>query len=257
METPPGFQAREDAPFSEDRLLGGRVRLRQPRRGYRAGMDAALLAAACGAGPGERVLDLGCGPGAVLLAAAARRPGARFTGMERDPDALALARANIALNGLDDRAEAFAGEVSGGFASLGRPRFDEALCNPPFFDDPTALRGPSADRAGAWLAEDGLRAWIGFLLSAVHDGGRIVLIHRADRLAEILTMLSPKAGSFRIRPVHAFAEAPAKRVLVQAIRAGKAPLVLLPALVLHDRSGAKHTTETDLVLRGDAELGWE
>jgi hypothetical protein len=49
-------------------------------------------------------------------------------------------------------------------------------------------------------------------------------------------------------------------VLVRAVKTGKAPLVLLPALVLHDRpmgdSGGKHTAEADAILRGEAELGW-
>src|SRR3954453_8341278 len=97
---------------TEDRVLDGRVSLRQPVRGYRAGLDAALLAAACDAGPGRRVIEAGCGAGGALLAAAARRPQARFTGVERDPDALALALANIAANGMEDRVEAIAGDVA-------------------------------------------------------------------------------------------------------------------------------------------------
>ena len=64
------------------------------------------------------------------------------------------------------------------------------------------------------------------------------------------------SASFSIRPIHAFADEPAKRVLVQAIKTGKAPLRLLPPLVLHDRSGAKHTAEAEAVLRGEAALGW-
>lgn len=241
----------------EDRVLGGRVRLLQPAKGYRAGMDAALLAAACAAAPGERVLDLGCGPGAAMLAAAARRPDARFTGLERDPAALRLARDNIALNGLQDRVAALAGDVAGRFADLGLASFDEALCNPPFFDDPAALRAPSPARAAAWMAEQGLQAWTAFLTRGVREGGRIVVIHRADRLADLLALLQPKAGSFRIRPVHPFADQPAKRVLVQAVKAGRAPLLLLPPLVLHGRSGAKHTPEAEAILRGDAQLVWE
>src|SRR3569833_4374249 len=94
---------------SEDRLLGGRVRLLQPAKGYRAGMDAALLAAACDARTGERVLDVGCGPGAVLLQAAVRRPDARFSGLERDAVALELARRGVELNGLQERVELLAG----------------------------------------------------------------------------------------------------------------------------------------------------
>ena len=240
----------------EDLLLGGRVRLSQPGRGYRAGMDAALLAAACDAGPGERVLDLGCGPGAVMLAAALRRPRTLFVGVERDPEALALVQGNIASNGLQDRVQALGADIASGFAGLGLDAFDSALCNPPFFDDPASLRGPSPSRRGAYMAEDGLGAWIGFLLNAVRQGGAITLIHRADRLDDILQLLSDKAGSIRIRPIHPFEDQPAKRVLVRAIKSGKAPLALLPALILHDRSGAKHTPAAEAIFRGDAALDW-
>jgi tRNA1(Val) A37 N6-methylase TrmN6 len=45
-------------------------------------------------------------------------------------------------------------------------------------------------------------------------------------------------------------------VIVRAIKTGKAPLVLLPPLVLHDHDGAKHTAEVEAILRGEAALGW-
>ena len=241
---------------TEGGFLGGRLLLRQPRKGYRAGMDAALLAAACDAGPGHRVIEAGCGAGAALLSAALRRPESRFVGLERDPAALALARANIEANGLAGRVEAIEGQVSQKPTSLGLNPFDAALANPPFFDDPGALRGPAPERAGAWMADDGLEAWTRFLLKAVREGGTITLIHRADRLADILALLGAGAGSFRIRPIHPFADEPAKRVLVRAIKTGKAPLALLPALVLHDRAGGKHTAEAEAILRGEAALGW-
>ncbi|HEV7385298.1 MAG TPA: methyltransferase, partial [Phenylobacterium sp.] len=180
---------------TDDRVLDGRVKLRQPARGYRAGLDAALLAAACDAGVGARVIEAGCGAGAALLAAAVRRPQALFTGVERDPTALALALENIALNGMGDRVQAVAGDVALRFSGLGLPVFDAAMANPPFFDDPDALRGPAAERRGAWMADDGLEAWIGWLSKAVREGGSITLVHRADRLADILRLLEPKAGS--------------------------------------------------------------
>jgi tRNA1(Val) A37 N6-methylase TrmN6 len=241
---------------TQDGLLGDRIRLIQTRKGYRAGADAALLAAAVGAQAGERAIEAGCGPGAALLQAAVRAPGASFVGIERDEAALALAQANIAAAGLADRVAARQGDVAAGFARLGLPAFDAAFANPPFFDDPGALRGPAPERAGAWLADDGLEAWTRFLLKAVHQGGRIVVIHRADRLADLLALLGAGAGSFRIRPLHPFADAPAKRVLVRCIKTGKAPLVLLPPLVLHARDGGKHTPEAEAILRGEAELGW-
>lgn len=241
---------------TEDRLLDGRVRLRQPTRGYRAGLDAALLAAACDAGPGQRVIEAGCGAGGALLAAAARRPEARFIGVERDPDALALAAENIALNGMTDRVSAVEGDVAVRFSVLGLEPFDAAMTNPPFFDDASGLRGPAPERRAAWMADDGLAAWIGFLSKAVREGGSITLIHRADRLADILALLGEKSGSIQVLPIHPFADAPAKRVLVRGIKTGKAPLRLLPPLVLHDRDGEKHRPEVEAILRGEAGLSW-
>ena len=243
-----------EGPAVENALLGGRVRLRQPSKGYRAGMDAALLAAAVEAAPGQRVLEAGCGAGAVLMQIAARRPGVRLTGLERDPAMAGLARENAALNGAD--AQVMTGDVAAGFRALDLPLFDWAVSNPPFFDDPGALRIPAEGKRGAWLADDGLKAWTTFLLKSVREGGRIVVIHRADRLADLLELLGETAGSFAIRGIHPYADEPAKRVLVQAIKTGKAPLRLLPPLVLHDRSEAKHTAEAEAVLRGEAGLGW-
>jgi tRNA1(Val) A37 N6-methylase TrmN6 len=241
---------------TEDSVLDGEVRLTQPARGYRAGADAALLAAACDAKAGERVIEAGCGAGAALLAAAVRRPEARFLGVERDPAAAALARANVARNGLQDRVEVVEADVAKRFATLGLPAFDAAFSNPPFFDEPGALRALSPERRGAWIADDGLAAWIGFLSKAVREGGTITVIHRADRLGDLLGLLGEKCGSFQVRPVHPFADAPAKRVLVRAIKTGKAPLQLLPALVLHDGAGGKHTAQAEAILRGRAALTW-
>jgi tRNA1(Val) A37 N6-methylase TrmN6 len=241
--------------WTEDSVLDGRVRLRQRKDGYRAGMDAALLAAACDARDDERVIDVGCGVGGAMLAAAARRPGARFVGVERDPAALDLARQNIALNGWEARVKALEGDIALPFSKLGLDPFDAAISNPPFFDDAGAIRGPADSRKGAWMADDGLAAWVGFLLKAVREGGTITVIHRADRLADLLALLSVKAGSFRIRPVAPFADQPAKRVIVRATKTGKAPLGLLPPLVLHEAGGG-NSVAAEAILRGQKELGW-
>lgn len=218
-------------------------------------MDAVLLAATCDAKAGQRVLDAGCGPGAVMLCAAARLPSVTFVGLEREAEALALARENVAANDLRARMTVMQGDVADPFARLGLAPFDAVLANPPYFDDPSALRGPAPEKQAAWIAEAGLVAWIAFMVAAVREGGSITLIHRAERLSDILTLLPPRAGSFQVRPIHPFADAPAKRVIVRAIRTGKAPLVLLPALVLHERVGAKHTTAAEAIGRGAA-LEW-
>jgi tRNA1(Val) A37 N6-methylase TrmN6 len=237
--------------------MGGKLHLLQPIKGYRAGLDAALLAAACEARPGQRVIEAGCGIGAALLAAARRLEGASFVGVERDEAMLDLARRNIEGNGLSGRAEAMAGDVEAGFRALGLTPFDTALANPPFFDDPGAMRAPAPEKRGAWMADGGLAAWTAFLLKAVREGGAIVMIHRTDRLADILALLAPKAGSFQIRPIAPYADTQAKRVVVRAIKTGKAPLVLLPPLVLHERgAGDVWRPEAAALLHGDTALDW-
>lgn len=236
----------------ENALLGGRVRLRQPAKGYRAGMDAALLAAAVAARPGERLIEAGCGAGGALMQIAARQPETTLVGLERDAAIAELARENASLNRAP--ASIVTGDVAPGFRALDLPPFDWAISNPPFFDDPAALRAPAPGKRDAWMADDGLQAWTHFLLKAVREGGRIVVIHRADRLADLLALLGETAGSFSVRGIHPYTDEPAKRVLVQAIKTGRAPLRLLPPLILHDRSGAKHTPEAEAILRGEAAL---
>jgi tRNA1(Val) A37 N6-methylase TrmN6 len=241
--------------FTDDRVLGGRIALRQGAKGYRAGLDAALLAAACDAQGGARVVEAGCGVGAALLAAAARCPQALFCGVERDAGAAALARRNVAANGLEARVEIVEADIAAGARPAGAP-FDAALCNPPFFDDPKALRAPHPAKRGAFMADAGLAGWTRYLLKCVRDGGTITLIHRAERLADLLALLAPMAGSFQIRPIQPFEDAPAGRVIVRAVRRGKAPLRLLPALVLHERGGAQHAPAAEAILRGEASLPW-
>jgi len=258
-------------------LLGGRVKVMQPQKGYRIGMDGALLAAACASLPKTKTaLELGCGVGGALLSLKMRRPALDLTGIEREPDYAALARENIRLNELagvtiieGDIGQGYktllssranegevAGEVPPERVKPHLPRFDLVFSNPPYFDDPDTLRPPHEAKRPAWIADDGLEAWLDFAQGAVVDQGHIVFIHRADRLADILIGLSQKCGSFAVRPVQPFAGKDAKRVLVRAQRLGKAPLRLLPPLILHDNGERKHTPEVEAILRGETELGW-
>ncbi|MFN6983090.1 MAG: methyltransferase, partial [Brevundimonas sp.] len=151
----------------ENALMGGRVRLRQPARGYRAGMDAALLAATASPRPGERLFEAGCGAGDLLMQIAVRHAGISLTGLERDSVAAGLARENAGLNHAADRIAILEGDVADGFRPLDLIPFDWAVSNPPFFDDPGALRAPAPGKQGAWMADDGLSAWTGLLLKSV------------------------------------------------------------------------------------------
>jgi tRNA1(Val) A37 N6-methylase TrmN6 len=234
-------------------LLGGAIIVHQAAKGYRVGMDGAILAAVCAhiaqQGQSKTVIELGCGGGGALLSLKARNPSLRLTGLERDAVAVALAQKNIMANDFDD-VSVIAFDIADGFAKSGLVRADMVMANPPYFDDEGAMRPVSAEKRGAWIADDGLGAWLDFAVAAVRDGGDIVFIHRADRLADILVGLSPKCGSFQLLPIQPFADQPAKRVVVMAKRLGKAPLRLLPALILHDEGVRKHRPEVEAILRG-------
>ena len=132
-----------------------------------------------------KVLNLFGYTGLASLVAA--RAGAEVTHVDASKKAVGWARENAALNGANARI--VEGDIAAGFRALDLPPFDWAISNPPFFDDPGALRAPAPGKRGAWMADDGLKAWTGFLLKAVREGGRIVVIHRADRLADLLGLL--------------------------------------------------------------------
>lgn len=229
-------------------FLGGKLILRQAD-GYRAAIDPILLAASLQLKPGELAAEFGCNAGAALLSAAALNPQVQFTGVELDETAAALAEENVAANNLNDRVVIVRGDA---LAWLSEAQLDAVFFNPPFFDDPRALRAPSPDKREAWINKAGLEAWITAGLKRLREGGRLVLIQRADRLGDILAALAGKAGGAAILPVHPREDAPAKRVIVSAVKVSKAPLRILPGLVLHAGRGGAYMPEADAIFRGEA-----
>lgn len=229
-------------------FLGGKLTLAQAD-GYRAAIDPILLAASLALKPGQRGAEFGCNAGAALLSAAFLNPGAQLTGVELDGAAAALARANISANHMESRVSVVEAD-----ALSWRPeaQLDAVFFNPPFFDDPNALRAPSPNKREAWINEAGLEAWIAAGLKRLREGGRLTLIQRADRLGDILDAFSGKAGGVAVLPVHPRAGDPAKRVIVSAIKVSKAPLRVLPGLVLHAGESGAYMPEVDAILRGEA-----
>ncbi len=223
---------------TEDAFLGGQLRLRQPRSGHRAGHDAILLAAATTARPGDRVVDLGAGVGAAGLALGKRVAGIDLALVEIDPELAALARANAASNAIDARVivlDVTAGAEAFAAASLGPDSIDVVLTNPPFNDPARHRASPDQARERAHVATaDMLAAWVHAARRILKSGGVLTLIWRADGLAEALAALSRGFGSLAILPVHGEATRPAIRVLVRAVKGGRAPTQILPGLMLNE-----------------------
>ncbi len=240
--------------ISEDRLLGGRVILRQPVGGFRAAIDPVLLAAAVAAEPGQTVLELGTGTGAAALCLARRVEGVRVAGLDQQRDLVRLAGENAGLNGLERQADFMVGDLLQPPARLMPGGFDHVMANPPYLEAGTATLPP--DRARALAVGEGaadLAAWIRFALAMVRVRGSITLIHRADRLDALLAALAGKAGEIVVFPLWPGVGKPAKRVLVRARRGIETPLKLSAGLVLHEPDG-KFTVSADAVLREAAAL---
>ena len=239
------------ADITRDLLLAGRVVLWQPRTGYRAAIDPVMLAASVKAAPGARILDLGCGAGAVSLCLLSRRPDLAVTGIDADPRAITLARRNACENRVADRFTVTAGDITGATGN----GFDVVVTNPPYGD---VSRGsapvPEAGLAARTETTAGLDDWIAAALRALRPRGTLVLIHRADRLDRILGSLHRTCGDIRLCPLWPHAGEPARRVLVSARKGSRGPARLGPGLVLHEADG-RFTREADAVLRGGALAG--
>ncbi|WP_448191144.1 tRNA1(Val) (adenine(37)-N6)-methyltransferase [Azospirillum sp. sgz301742] len=242
----------EAAAEGEDTLLGGRVRIAQPPDGYRAAIDPVLLAACTAAEPGERVLDVGAGTGAASLCLATRVPECRVVGLEKYAEVAAYARHNIELNGLPGRTWVVVADLLSPPLTVAPASFDRVMMNPPYLRADAATAPPDPWKAVANVeGEATLAHWIAFAATMLKARGMLTLVHRADRVDEILALLHGRFGGTVLFPLWPRAGEAAKRVLVSAQRDSKAPMRLAAGMVLHEADGS-YTTAAERVLR-DAE----
>lgn len=239
---------------SDDTLLGGRVKLRQPLDGYRVAIDPVILAAAVSARAEDRVLDIGCGTGAASLCLAARVPGCRVIGLERDRALAQLARDNIARNEFADRLTVVDGDLLHPPAALAPGSVTQAMANPPFLEAARASVSPIAARAAAAVESEALLAdWIDFALAMLRDKGTLTLIHRADRLGDLLAALDGRAGGIVVFPLWPGEGKASKRILLQAKKGSAAPVTVAQGLVLH-RADGRNSEAAEAILRHGAAL---
>ena len=249
--------------LTEDRWLGGRLLLMQPKRGHRVGTDAALLVAAAGDARQGRIVDVGAGVGAVGLALAERNSLASVDLVELDPEVVQLADSNAARNGLRARTRVLRLDALNSRERREAGLAESASCvvtNPPFFDAHAVRVSPDAGKARAHVlagaeASATLADWIQACLAMLAPNGRFVMIHRPDALGAILAGIGGRLGALALLPVHPTIGASAHRLLVSGVKGSKAPLRLAPGLVLHGADG-RLTAEADAIHRGERLLDW-
>jgi tRNA1(Val) A37 N6-methylase TrmN6 len=239
--------------LTHDRLLAGRVALAQPKHGYRAAVDPVLLAAAVPLQAGERALELGCGAGAAALCLLARVPDGAAVGLEQEPVLARLARDNAQANGAGERFAVHEGDLLAPPAEIAADGFDHAFANPPYLAAGAADAPKDPLRAAANVEGDArLPDWIAALARATKRGGTLTVIHRADRLPELLAEMQRVAGALVTVPLWPAAGKPAKRVLVQGRVGVGGPATLAAGLTLHADGG--FTVEARAVLEDAAAL---
>ena len=234
---------------TDDAFLDGRVRVAQPRRGFRAGLDAVMLAAAVPARTGDSVCDLGAGVATAALCLAARVAGLHITVVEIDEGLAALARANGGRNAHAKSFSTVVADILKRPRSLRRQGFDHVLTNPPFHEIARGTRAPDGMKAQATSARASeLVAWLRFARALVRPKGTVTAILPPEQVALALAALSPSGVGIEIVPLWPKLGAPAKRVIIRMRTNSKAPTVLLAGLVLHEADGTP-TLAAQTVLR--------
>ncbi|WP_196504360.1 tRNA1(Val) (adenine(37)-N6)-methyltransferase [Aestuariivirga litoralis] len=245
------------ASMTDDAFLGGKLQILQPEKGYRAGIDAVFLAASIPTLPGEATFEVGLGAGVAALCMLARVKQAHVTGIEINTRYALLCEQNAKRNNFGNALRVIHADVK---EALRRDlttmpehgSFAHAFANPPFYDEGKVTASPTLmkSRAHAFGPED-LELWVKLLHAMVAPRGTVTLIHRADSLSDILDAMRGKFGDIRIAPLFPRQGAPASRIIVQGIKASKAPLQILPGLNLHNQDNT-FTPEAEAVLRGGA-----
>lgn len=247
--------------LSDDGFLGHRLTVLQPEKGYRAGIDAVMLAASVPAKAGERVLDLGAGVGVASLCLAARSSETDVTGLEIQADLVSVGKENTHRNALSERVRIVEGSVSEKAAALERKQvtygsFDHVMTNPPFYDSGTVWNSPDAGKAMAH-AFDGtdLEQWVHVACAMARPKGTVTFVHRADALPELLAQVQGRLGgliAFPLWPDAKSASQNASRILLQGVKGSRAPFTLAAGLVLHTANGGFTDAASAILREGKA-----
>lgn len=228
-----------------DALLGGRLRIIQPKSGYRFSLDALLLAHFAVLREGEACIDLGTGSGVVALLLASRCPGGRVLGIDIQQELAAMAQRSAELNGLAGSVEIRHGDIRRRPELLFQPAsFDVAVFNPPYRRLRSGRTNPDHAKAVARHEVEGSAA--DFLAAAglaLRGGGRAYAIYPARRMVELLVrMRAAGIEPKRLRIVHSRSGGRGEFVLVEGVKGGREELTVLAPLVIYS-DGHVYTAE--------------
>ena len=242
--------------YTDDTLFGGKVLIRQPLKGYRVAIDPIFLAAAVPAQNDDKVLDIGCGIGAASICLAYRLNNVRVHGVDSERECVRLAAENVQANNQNGRLEIIHGDLSSPPPRFSPGSYSHVMVNPPFFENASGRISPYIIKANSnHEGNNNLESWLRFCLTMVQQNGTITLVHRPERLDEILSILYGKVGDIKIFPLWPTKNKPAKRLIIQGIKGSKGESCLFQGMVLHT-SDNKYTPEAEEILWHGKALDW-
>jgi tRNA1(Val) A37 N6-methylase TrmN6 len=235
--------------FTDDAFLGGDLQVLQPKGGYRAAMDAVLLAASISARPGQSVLDMGSGVGVVSMCVTHRLPGVKITGLEIQSELTDLASQNYQRNSLAG-IEVIEGDVFDPPSELTPNSFDVVMTNPPFYDHGKGHSPPDESKTKSHMhsGPEAVKNWLEKSILFVKPLGIISMVFPASELATILAHLSGPLGNIAIFPLWPGNGKAAKRVIISGQKGAAGQVRLLPGLKLH-APPERYSPEAEEVLR--------
>ncbi len=235
----------------ETTLLRGKVKLLQPKVGFHASIDTVFLAAAAPLKDGDRVLDAGCGVGSAGLCALSRNPNINLIGIDIQQDLVDIALQNAVLNRFSAVAQFFQGDLCNE-KFIPDNGFNVVLTNPPYLEAGSHTPSPEKIKAASHGESATLDDWVKYAHRKLKQGGHLTMIHRADRLDDVVVALEKKRwfGSLVVHPLWSHAGEDAKRVIVTARKERYAPIVLQPGTIIHNDDGT-YTAAAARILNGD------
>lgn len=232
-----------------DTLLGGRVKIVQFEKGVKVSSDAVLLASMITEKISKKihnVLDVGVGGGGISLCLLSRFKNFHILGIDVQDEMLDLAKQSIELNNFKDVFKLEKEDILIPSKNFKNMEFDLVITNPPYYKghtSPDRIKARAHSEQGLDLLE-----WIKMCVKRLRTGGTFAMIHKAERLDDILYALKQNGlGKIEVVLLYSKKGEVANRVVVRAVKSFKSPVVIYPPIVLHNDDGS-YTKKAQSVL---------
>lgn len=222
-----------------DDLERNNLRIIQNPDRFCFGMDAVLLTGFVRGLDGRTVVDLCSGNGIIPILLSAKTKAKSLTGLEILEENVDMAMRSISLNGIGDRVSVIRGDVVKASETFGRSCIDAITCNPPYM---AAGRGITCPTDARNIARHEILCTLDDVIREsslmLKHGGRLFMVHRPSRLAEIIvTMNQYDIEPKRIKFVHPYVDKKPNMVLIEGVKYGGRELVVEEPVIVFEKEG--------------------